>query len=416
MLNLKQLFAFISCFISNCYILTSPGYSKDSDAAEFQPFDQAGDQGEERSESDKNFDFDRSLSSEYPSESDVFDKHATAPEPTAIPEPMSVSVPMLEHEASREFESIPETEGTLGPEVVIEPVAEPTLEPEVLIEPEQKTEHQDKPGLQQKQTTMPEEPKNSETASPEARSEVSPELLNAAPDIMDIIKRGELRVGICPVDQPPFHVKKENGEIFGFDVDLANGISESLKVTLKLIEAPDWEQTITYLLDGKVDLVISNLTATPERASKIFCSVPYAKIRQCVLLNRVLVARAAGKNITTLRDIFSIFENHTLLAQEGTSYVSLAKSLFPSAEVLSTLLWKDIIARILSKEAMGTISDELEIKEQLKSVKTVELLPIILKKKYDRIVIGVSRSAPQLLHFVNNYIETNNVECNLEDF
>jgi ABC-type amino acid transport substrate-binding protein len=274
---------------------------------------------------------------------------------------------------------------------------------------EEDLEH--KPELQQ----PPPPPLPQEAATPPVSgTDVAPEVVTAAPDIAAIMKRGELLVGICPIDQPPFHVKGKDGKITGFDVDLAKGIAAALKVTLKLVEVPDWEQTIVYLLEGKIDLIISNLTATPERASKILCSIPYARIRQCILLNRVLVARAAGKNCLTLRQIFSNFENRSILAQEGTSYVSMASTLFPKAKVLATPQWKDIISRILAKEVIGTISDEVEIKEQLKSVQTMELLPLVLKKKFDRIVVGVSRWAPQLLHFVNNYIETYNVECVLE--
>jgi polar amino acid transport system substrate-binding protein len=388
MLDFKQLFVCLTCFVANCSILRTLGYSEHLSAEEMQAHDQAIIHEEGHDESDRGTNNDVPSVNEGLLESDVSDV-----DPAVL-------------------EATPEPEVKVEPEATTESVPEERVGPEQNDEPQQEPE----PQSQSKETTMPKGLSITGLALSAIKAEIAPELLNAAPDIMNIIARGELRVGICPVDQPPFHVKKENGEILGFDVDLANGIAESLKVKLKLVEASDWEQTITYLLEGKVDLVISNLTATPERASKIFCSVPYAKIRQCVLLNRVLVARAAGKDITTLRDIFSKFENHTIIAQKGTSYVPLASSLFPNAKLESTLLWKDIIARILSKEAMGTVSDELEIKEQLKSVKTVELLPVVLKKKYDRIVIGVSRSAPHLLHFVNNYIETNNVECNLEDF
>ncbi|MDR1907603.1 MAG: transporter substrate-binding domain-containing protein [Holosporales bacterium] len=250
---------------------------------------------------------------------------------------------------------------------------------------------------------------------PVEKGNTPPELSGAAPDIVNILARGTLRVGMCPVDQAPFHVKTADGKYEGFDVDLADGLAKALQVKLVIVEVPDWDQTITYLLDGKIDIILSNLTSTPERATKIFCSAPYAKIRQCMLLNRVLVARAGGKGCMSLREIFSKYENRKLLVQEGTSYVTSALSMFPNSEVSATPSWKKIIEGILSKEFMGTISDEIEIKQQLASVQTMELYPVILKDRYDLMVVGVSRCAPQLLHFVNNYIETNNVECKLDN-
>jgi ABC-type amino acid transport substrate-binding protein len=262
----------------------------------------------------------------------------------------------------------------------------------------------------------------SDTVNSSQRAEIArlvqipPELLDAAPDIMEILHRAKLRVGICPIDQFPFHIKAEDGTLSGFDIDLARGIANALQVQLEIVEVPDWEQTITYLLERKIDLIISNLTATPERASKIFCSTPYAKIRQCMLLNRVLLARAASKDLRSLRQIFSEYENRSLLVQEGTSYVSFASTIFPKAHVIATPHWEDIMSRILSKEILGTVSDELEIKQQIQKVQAMELFPVVIKKKFDQIVVGVSRDSPQLLHFVNNYISTNNIECSIEDY
>jgi hypothetical protein len=90
--------------------------------------------------------------------------------------------------------------------------------------------------------------------------------------------------------------------------------------------------------------------------------------------------------------------------------------MFPDAEVKTTKSWADIMQGILAKKSIGTISDELEIKQQLGKIRTMELLPVILKGKFDQIVVGVSRKSPHLLHFVNTFISTNDVECKVEDY
>lgn len=238
----------------------------------------------------------------------------------------------------------------------------------------------------------------------------------SSPEILSILKRGVLRVGMCTIDQPPFHVMGRNGEFVGFDVDLSRELAEALGVKVVFVEAPDWEKTIDLMLDKKIDIILSNLTLLPERASKIYCSRPYAKIRQCMLINRVLLTRAGVKGLITLREIFTEYENRNLLIQEGTAYATSATSMFPKAHVEVIQSWEEIMKKILTREVFGTISDEIEIKKRMRAMQTMELMPVILKGKYDLMVIGVSGDSPHLLHFINSYLESNNIECNVEEF
>ena len=41
-----------------------------------------------------------------------------------------------------------------------------------------------------------------------------------------ILKRGELRVAITAVDQPPFYFVDMNGKLAGYDIDIANKMAE----------------------------------------------------------------------------------------------------------------------------------------------------------------------------------------------
>jgi ABC-type amino acid transport substrate-binding protein len=239
--------------------------------------------------------------------------------------------------------------------------------------------------------------------------------LETSLEVKEIIDRGELYVSICPVDQPPFHVKNSKGEFEGFDIDLACDIAKTLGVKVKFIEGVDWDSAVEMVVQGKADMVISNLSLTPERSLKVLCSRPYAKIRLCLLLNSVLVARAKSEGFITLRQIFDNYSGNTLLIQEGTAFVDWTASTFPKAKVKTTDSWKEIIDKILTKQVFGTISDELEIRQRLKENQTMELMPVYLKGKYDRIIVGISNRQPQLLHFVNAYLESHDIQCNVEE-
>lgn len=264
----------------------------------------------------------------------------------------------------------------------------------------------------------PADPSSTEVLEPALPSSVDPAIVHkfagAAPEVLDLIKSGVLRVGMCTIDQPPFHVTGPDGTFTGFDIDLAYKLAEALGVKVVFVEAPDWDSTIQLVLDDKADIMLSNMTLLPERAAKLYCSKPYARIRQCMLLNRILLARAEGKGLTTLRQIFSQYDNRTLIIQKGAAYETSAGNMFPQAKVETTESWEEILQKILNREAFATISDEIEIKKQMRTVQSMELTAVTLKGMFDLMVIGVSRKLPQLLSFIDTFIEVEGIECNLD--
>lgn len=56
----------------------------------------------------------------------------------------------------------------------------------------------------------------------------------------EIIKRGELRVGLEP-GYLPFEMKDKKGNVIGFDVDLAREMAKAMGVKLKLVPT-SWDE------------------------------------------------------------------------------------------------------------------------------------------------------------------------------
>src|SRR5687768_9262639 len=90
----------------------------------------------------------------------------------------------------------------------------------------------------------------------------------------DIIKKGVVRIAV-PLDVPPFGSQNQNREPEGFDVDLANMVAKALGVKLELQQVTGANR-IPFLLTDKVDIVISVMGLTPERAKQITFTAPYA--------------------------------------------------------------------------------------------------------------------------------------------
>lgn len=94
-----------------------------------------------------------------------------------------------------------------------------------------------------------------------------------SPKFNKILKDGVLRVGVSLFT--PWVLKNKNGELTGFEIDVAKKLSKDMGVTPKFI-AYDWEKLIPALNDGKIDIIIAGMAIIPKRALKVNFSLPYA--------------------------------------------------------------------------------------------------------------------------------------------
>jgi polar amino acid transport system substrate-binding protein len=90
----------------------------------------------------------------------------------------------------------------------------------------------------------------------------------------DILKAGTVRIGV-PLDVPPFGSVNAQRQAEGFDIDLANMVAKGLGVKVELVQLTGANR-IPFLLTDKVDIVISVMGLTPERAKQIMFTAPYA--------------------------------------------------------------------------------------------------------------------------------------------
>ena len=106
-------------------------------------------------------------------------------------------------------------------------------------------------------------------------------------DLLEKIqKNGKLVVGMS-ADYAPyeFHYIDENGKdvIGGFDVDIANEIANKIGVDL-VIQEMDFDALVSALPAGKVDLVISGMNPTEERAKVVDFSEVYYNSKHGILV------------------------------------------------------------------------------------------------------------------------------------
>lgn len=81
----------------------------------------------------------------------------------------------------------------------------------------------------------------------------------------------------------PMGFRDENNELVGFDIDLANVISE--KMDQEMVFQPiDWSMKESELNAGNIDLIWNGYSITEKRKEQVAFSIPYLENRQIIVV------------------------------------------------------------------------------------------------------------------------------------
>lgn len=162
----------------------------------------------------------------------------------------------------------------------------------------------------------------------------------------DIQKKGKIVVGIKK-NAPPFSVQNEEGEFWGFEVDLLRAMVQSwgIELELKPIEA---KQRIPLLLQGKVDLVMATMTHTRKREGVVDFSIPYFQVGQGILTH-------SESQIQSFSDV----NGKKVAYVSGTQAYRTLLKFHSGCSPVPAKSYADAIEKVLNKEADALCSDYL---------------------------------------------------------
>jgi Na+/H+-dicarboxylate symporter/ABC-type amino acid transport substrate-binding protein len=107
------------------------------------------------------------------------------------------------------------------------------------------------------------------------QAELGAETEKWAGSLIDAIKkRGLLRVGVF-ADRLPFVFLSRDRQLVGFDVEMAQLLARDLGVKVEFVEMEDSTALPRLLAAGLLDLAMTGVVVTPERAGEMLFSEPY---------------------------------------------------------------------------------------------------------------------------------------------
>jgi polar amino acid transport system substrate-binding protein len=197
------------------------------------------------------------------------------------------------------------------------------------------------------------------------------------PTIQRIKDAGKLLVGTSTPYEPMEYIDI-NGDIVGFDIDIAEAIATALGVELE-IKDMEFDDILVAVENGSVDISIAAITITVERSKKVLFSNAYINAGQVIIVNET------NEDIGGPNDL----DNKTVGVQSGTTsedealkYTNstLVKKYDDYGEALEHLLAGDLDAIVIDYSAgVGLIKDTSGL-EIVGDPFTDELYGVAMKK------------------------------------
>jgi polar amino acid transport system substrate-binding protein len=210
-----------------------------------------------------------------------------------------------------------------------------------------------------------------------------------ADQLANIKKAGVLRVAV--IDQnPPFGlIDPKTKETVGYDVDFAKAFADKLKVKLQIV-GTNPANRIPLLQSDKADLIVGDLTNTPERAKVVDFSYTYFISGQ-----QVLVPASSSNKLAD-------YATQRVGAVKGTTEEIQLKALFPNVKAISYDDLPQAFQALRSGNVQAITQDGSILVDALARAKDKEkfkILPDFLSN--ERIGIGVKKGEKAVLDLVN---------------
>jgi polar amino acid transport system substrate-binding protein len=212
--------------------------------------------------------------------------------------------------------------------------------------------------------------------------------------IDEVVKNDVLRVGLSLFT--PWAMRDKNGELIGFEIDVATQLGSDLGVEVEFIPTA-WDGIIPALVSGKFDVIISGMTRTTQRNITVNFTEPYNYAGLTVLANKKLTEGF------TLEDYNS--PDVTLVTRRGGSVFADIKRLFPLAKLLQFDDEGAVFQEMVSGKAHATLSPEPTPSDIVRQYPDIMHIPFADTFGAIGESFALRRGDPDSLNLLNNWIQ-----------
>ncbi len=204
----------------------------------------------------------------------------------------------------------------------------------------------------------------------------------------------DLKVGM-ELSYPPFEMTDKKGNPAGISVDMARELGAFLHRQVK-IENISFDGLIPALKTGRIDLVISSMTATDERRKSIDFSDPYVRTGLCLLVGRT-------SDVHTIADADR--PGKTIAVKKGTTGHAYAAENLKNARILVLDREAAAVLEVVQGKADGFIYDQMSVYKHWQRNKDTTRA-ILTPFKVEYWAVGIRKGNDDLRKKVNDFLAT----------
>jgi len=218
-----------------------------------------------------------------------------------------------------------------------------------------------------------------------------------APVLKRVLESGQLRVGMSG-NQPPMNVKSRTGAFIGLDVDLAKMLADVMGVKLTMVPKP-FPQLLSALQAGEVDMVMSNMSITPQRTVDITFIGPYMLSGKSILTKSTNLA-----SVSTVGEVNKA-EFRIVALANSTSQQFVEKNI-SKATLHTTQDYDEAVKMVLENKVDLMVADMTICILSAMRHQDSGLITLNAPLNMEPIGIAVSPQDSQFSNLIGNYLNT----------
>ncbi|CAC6598711.1 extracellular glutamine-binding protein [Staphylococcus aureus] len=157
-----------------------------------------------------------------------------------------------------------------------------------------------------------------------------------------------------------------------------------------------FDSLLGALKTGKIDIIISGMTSTPERKKQVDFSDSYMMTKNIMLVKK--------DKVNEYKDIKD-FNNKKVGAQKGTEQEKIAQTEIENASITSLSRLPDVILALKSGKVEGAVVEKPVAEAYLKQNPKLGISNVKFNEEEKDTVIAVPKDSPKLLSQINKTIK-----------
>ncbi len=216
-----------------------------------------------------------------------------------------------------------------------------------------------------------------------------------APVLNRILTKKELVVGTA-ASMPPLNMTLKDGRTVGLEVDIATLMAQEIGVKLTL-KPMNFNDLLPVLEASQVDLILSGMTMTPLRNTRVAFAGPYFGSGKSVLIKRENVASLRSTEMMDSPDV-------TVAALKGSTSQPFVERFAPKAKLVVTDDYDQGIAMVLEDKVQAMVADFPICNVSVYRYRDKGLTTLDSPLNYEPIGIALSPTDPLLLNLLQNFV------------